>query len=225
MTKEELLELVNKKVDTSKFKSLSKRSIDEELVDALEEIGDDESANDKVVTKLANRLKRMDGNLHANVSAEVKKAKEEAERKAREEKEGKETKDGENGNEGNQSDEFKALLARIEKMEQDAKEREAKAAKKAVLASVKEGLKSKFGDAKIEMNDFFADIALGKLEIGDDPDVVELVTKAESIYTADMKKAGLNPASSKPRDNGGGGGGDDHIDEHLWDDIADRFKG
>ena len=223
MTKEELLELVNKKVDTSKFKSLSKRSIDEELVDALEEIGDDESANDKVVTKLANRLKRMDGNLHANVSAEVKKAKEEAERKAREEKEGKETKDGENGNEGNQSDEFKALLARIEKMEQDAKEREAKAAKKAVLASVKEGLKSKFGDAKIEMNDFFADIALGKLEIGDDPDVVELVTKAESIYTADMKAAGLD-LSAKPRETNGGGGSD-HIDEHLWDDIADRFKG
>ena len=224
MTKEELLELVNKKVDTSKFKSLSKRSIDEELVDALEEIGDDESANDKVVTKLANRLKRMDGNLHANVSAEVKKAKEEAERKAREEKEGKETKDGENGNEGNQSDEFKALLARIEKMEQDAKEREAKAAKKAVLASVKEGLKSKFGDAKIEMNDFFADIALGKLEIGDDPDVTDLVTKAESIYTADMKAAGLD-LSAKPRETNDGGGGSDHIDEHLWDDIADRFKG
>lgn len=225
MTKEELLELVNKKVDTSKFKSLSKRSIDEELVEALEEIGDDESANDKVVTKLANRLKRMDGNLHANVSAEVRKAKEEAERKAREEKEGKETKDGEGGEGGNQSEEFKALLARIEKMEQDAKEREAKAAKKAVLASVKEGLKSKFGDAKIEMNDFFADIALGKLEIGDDPDVADLITKAESIYTANMKKAGLEPTSSKPRDNGGGGGGDDHIDEHLWDDIADRFKG
>lgn len=224
MTKEELLELVNKKVDTSKFKSLSKRSIDEELVDALEEIGDDESANDKVVAKLANRLKRMDGNLHANVSAEVKKAKEEAERKAKEEKEGKETKDGENGNEGNQSDEFKALLARVEKMEQEAKERDAKAAKKAVLASVKEGLKSKFGDAKIEMNDFFADIALGKLEIGDDPDVVELVTKAESIYTADMKAAGLDP-SAKPRETNGGGGGSDHVDEHLWDDIADRFKG
>ena len=224
MTKEELLELVNKKEDTSKFKSLSKRSIDEELVDALEEIGDDESANDKVVTKLANRLKRMDGNLHANVSAEVRKAKEEAERKAREEKEGKETKDGEGGEGGNQSEEFKALLARIEKMEQDAKEREAKAAKKAVLASVKEGLKSKFGDAKIEMNDFFADIALGKLEIGDDPDVTDLVTKAESIYTADMKKAGLNP-SAKPRETNDGGGGSAHIDEHLWDDIADRFKG
>ena len=87
MTKEELLELVNKKEDTSKFKSLSQRTIDEELVEALEEIGDDESANDKVVTKLANRLKRMNGNLHSNVAAEVKKAKEDAERKKKEEEE------------------------------------------------------------------------------------------------------------------------------------------
>ena len=222
MTKEELLELVNKKEDTSKFKSLSQRTIDEELVEALEEIGDDESANDKVVTKLANRLKRMNGNLHSNVAAEVKKAKEEAERKKKEEEE--KRKAEENGGGENQSEEYKALLARVEKMEQDAKEREAKAAKNAVLASVKEGLKSKFGDAKIEINDFFADIALGKLEIGDDPDVTELVTKAESIYTADMKKAGLDP-SAKPRETNGGGGGSDHVDEHLWDDIADRFKG
>ena len=208
MTKEELLELVNKKEDTSKFKSLSQRTIDEELVEALEEIGDDESANDKVVTKLANRLKRMNGNLHSNVAAEVKKAKEDAEG---------------NGGGENQSEEYKALLARVEKMEQDAKEREAKAAKNAVLASVKEGLKSKFGEAKIELNNFFADIALGKLEIGEEPDVTSLVAKAESIYTADMKAAGFVP-KSKPRDTNGGGGGEDHVDEHEFDDIAARLK-
>ena len=221
MTKEELLELVNKKEDTSKFKSLSQRTIDEELVEALEEIGDDESANDKVVTKLANRLKRMNGNLHSNVAAEVKKAKEDAERKKKEEEE--KRKAEENGDGGNQSEEYKALLARVEKMEQDAKEREAKAAKNAVLASVKEGLKTKFGEAKIELNNFFADIALGKLEIGEEPDVASLVAKAESIYTADMKAAGFDP-KGKPRDTNGGGAGDEHIDEHEFDDIAARFK-
>lgn len=221
MTKEELLELVNKKEDTSKFKSLSQRTIDEELVDALEEIGDDESANDKVVTKLANRLKRMNGNLHSNVAAEVKKAKEEAERKKKEEEERKKAE--ENGGGENQSEEYKALLARVEKMEQDAKEREAKAAKNAVLASVKEGLKSKFEEAKIELNNFFADIALGKLEIGEEPDVTSLVAKAELIYTADMKAAGFDP-KSKPRDTNGGGGGEDHVDEHEFDDIAARLK-
>ena len=224
MTKEELLELVNKKEDTSKFKSLSQRTIDEELVDALEEIGDDESANDKIVTKLANRLKRMNGNLHANVSAEVRKAKEEAERKKKEEEEKKKLEEtGGGGENQNQSEDYKALLARVEKMEQDAKEREAKAVKDAVLASVKDGLKSKFEEAKIEFNNFFADIALGKLEIGDEPDVASLVTKAESIYTADMKAAGFDP-KSKPRDTNGGGGGEDHVDEHEFDDIAARLK-
>lgn len=224
MTKEELLELVNKKEDTSKFKSLSQRTIDEELVEALEEIGDDESANDKVVTKLANRLKRMNGNLHSNVAAEVKKAKEEAERKKKEEEEKKKLEGtGGGGENQNQSEDYKALLARVEKMEQDAKEREAKAAKNAVLASVKEGLKTKFGEAKIELNNFFADIALGKLEIGEEPDVTSLVAKAESIYTADMKAAGFDP-KGKPRDTNGGGGGEDHVDEHEFDDIAARLK-
>ena len=73
MTREELLALVNKEADTTKFKSLSQKTINEELDDVLEDFGDDEAANAKLVTKLANRLKRMDGNLHKNVSDERKK--------------------------------------------------------------------------------------------------------------------------------------------------------
>ena len=72
MTREELLALVNKEVDTTKFKSLSQKTINEELDDVLEDFGDDEASNAKLVTKLANRLKRMDGNLHKNVSDEIK---------------------------------------------------------------------------------------------------------------------------------------------------------
>ena len=73
MTVEELLSLVNKEVDTTKFRSLSQKTINEELNDVLDEFGDDEAANAKIVTKVANRLKRMDGNLHKNVSDEIKK--------------------------------------------------------------------------------------------------------------------------------------------------------
>jgi ElaB/YqjD/DUF883 family membrane-anchored ribosome-binding protein len=85
MTREELLALVNKEVDTTKFKELSQKTINEELDDVLEDFGDDEEANSKLVTKLANRLKRINGNLHKNISDEVKKSKEEAERKKKEE--------------------------------------------------------------------------------------------------------------------------------------------
>ena len=51
MTREELLALVNKEVDTTKFKSLSQKTINEELDDVLEDFGDDEAANAKLVTK------------------------------------------------------------------------------------------------------------------------------------------------------------------------------
>ena len=85
MTREELLNLVNKEADTTKFTSLSQKTINEELDDVLEDFGDDEEANSKIVTKLANRLKRMDGNLHKNVSDEMKKNRAEAERKKKKE--------------------------------------------------------------------------------------------------------------------------------------------
>ena len=76
MTREELLALVNKEVDTTKFKELSQKTINEELEDVLEDFGDDEEPNSKLVTKLANRLKRINGNLHKNISDDVKKSKE-----------------------------------------------------------------------------------------------------------------------------------------------------
>jgi type I site-specific restriction-modification system R (restriction) subunit len=110
MTREELLALVNKEADTTKFKSLSQKTINEELDDVLEDFGDDEAANAKLVTKLANRLKRMDGNLHKNVSDEIKKSKEEAERKKQEEEEERKRKEADKGDDPD--DKYSKLLER-----------------------------------------------------------------------------------------------------------------
>ena len=134
MTREELLDLVNEKVDTSKFKSLSQKTINEELDDLLEDFGDDESANDKIVTKLANRLKRMDGNLHKNVSDEIKKDKAEKERKEKEKRE-KETKEDETVD-----PKYAALEEKLNQLIKANEERSKAEARKAVLNSVKSGL-------------------------------------------------------------------------------------
>lgn len=218
MTREELLELVNGKVDTSKFKSLSQKTINEELDDLLEDFGDDESANDKIVTKLANRLKRMDGNLHKNVSDEIRRSQAEAKRREKEAREKEET--------VNETDDpkYAALEEKINKLIQANEERSKAEAKKAVLNSVKSGLKDKFEQAKLEMNDFFLDTALSKLEIPDeDADVSELVSKAERIYTADYKRATGSKAipskgSQEPRNQ------DNKVDEHEFDDIVEMRK-
>lgn len=221
MTREELLALVNKEVDTTKFKELSQKTINEELDDVLEDFGDDEEANSKLVTKLASRLKRINGNLHKNISDEVKKSKEEAERKKREEEE--ERKRREAGKDDDPDDKYSKLLEKLEALEKANAERDKKAARKATIESVKAGLKDKFDKANLEMNDFFLDTALSKLEIPDDADVVELVSKAENIYTADYKRA--NGGDAVPRKGSSASSGEEKkLDEHEWDDIKDICK-
>ena len=221
MTREELLALVNKEVDTTKFKELSQKTINEELDDVLEDFGDDEEANSKLVTKLANRLKRINGNLHKNISDEVKKSKEEAERKKKEEEE--ERKRKEAGKDDDPDDKYSKLLEKLEALEKANAERGKKAARKATIESVKAGLKDKFDKANLEMNDFFLDTALSKLEISDDADVAELVSTAENIYTADYKRA--NGGNAVPRKGSSAPSGEEKkLDEHEWDDIKDICK-
>lgn len=229
MTIEELLELVNKKEDTSKFTTLSKKSIDDELNDVLGEMGDDDDANDKIVTKLANRLKRMDKNLHKNIADELKKSREEAERKKKEEEERKrkrakeaEGKDNDD-DDGGDDDRIAKLLAKVEALEKASAERDKEAARKATIESVKAGLKEKFDKAGLELNGFFLKTSLSKLEIPDkDADIDDLVSEAEKIYTADFKEAtGEKGIPSKNHTSSPGGGGDD---DKFIEEIAARRK-
>lgn len=222
MTREELLALVNKEVDTTKFKSLSQKTINEELDDVLEDFGDDEAANAKLVTKLANRLKRMDGNLHKNVSDEIKKSKEEAERKKKEEEEERRRKEA--NKDDDPDDKYSKLLEKLEALEKANAERDKKAARKATIESVKEGLKDKFDKANLEMKNYFLNAAIAKLEIPDeDADIDDLVSKAEKIYTAEYKEAtGENGIPAKGQRTSGGGSSTD--DERFMDEIAERRK-
>ena len=208
MTVEELLSLVNKEVDTTKFKALSQKTINEELNDVLDEFCDDEAANAKIVTKVANRLKRMDGNLHKNVSDEIKKSRDEAERKKKEE-------------EVKPDDKYDKLLAKLEALEKANEERDKKASRAATIEAVRKGLKDKFDKAKLELNDFFLDTAISKLEIPDkDADVIDLISKAESIYTTDFKRATGNTAIPH-KGSGSSSGGGKTIRDDEWDDIIE----
>lgn len=222
MTREELLNLVNKEADTTKFTSLSQKTINEELDDVLEDFGDDEAANAKLVTKLANRLKRMDGNLHKNVSDEIKKSKEEAERKKKEEEE--ERKRNEANKDDDPDDKYNELLKEIKALKEANAERDKKAARKATIESVKAGLKDKFDKANLEMKNYFLNAAIAKLEIPDeDADIDDLVSKAEKIYTADYKEAtGENGIPSKGSRTYSGGTSTD--DDKFMEEVAERRK-
>lgn len=222
MTREELLALVNKEVDTTKFKELSQKTINEELDDVLEDFGDDEDANSKLVTKLANRLKRINGNLHKNISDEVKKSKEEAERKKKEEEEERKRREADKGDDPD--DKYSKLLKKLEALEKANEERDKKAARKAIIESVKAGLKDKFDKANLEMKNYFLNAAIAKLEIPDeDVYIDDLVSKAEKIYTAEYKEAtGESGIPSKGQRYSGGSSSTD--DEKFMDEVAERRK-
>ena len=218
MTREELLNLVNKEVDTTKFTSLSQKTINEELDDVLEDFGDDEELNAKIVTKLANRLKRMDGNLHKNVSDEMKKNRAEAERKKKEEEE-----ERQKPEEEGKDDRYQALEEKLNKLLAAKEERDKRAAKQAALDSVRSGLKDKFSKANLEMNDFFLETALSKLDVpDDDADIADLTAKAESIYTTDYKRA--NGGAAIPVKHTSPGSDKTKVDDHEFDDIVERRK-
>ena len=230
MTREELLALVNKEVDTTKFKELSQKTIDEELDDVLEDFGDDKEANSKLVTKLANRLKRINGNLHKNISDEVKKSKEEAERKKKEEEEERKRKEaGKDDDPDDPDDKYNELLKEIKALKEANAERDKKAARKATIESVKAGLKDKFDKANLEMKNYFLNAAIAKLEIPDkDVDIDDLVSRAEKIYTAEYKEAtGENgiPAKGSRTSSGGTSTDDDKFIEEVAKRRKKRFGG
>lgn len=220
MTREELLALVNKELGSTKL-TISEKTINEELDDVLEDFGEDEAVNAKLVTKVTNRLKRMDGNLHSDVSQQVKEYK----KKARERQKAKETESEEEGSEEIPNEEdmpewAKKLIGEVKKEREAREQKEAADAKKALVNSIKEGLKAKFEKANIPLNSFFVKTALDKLEIPDgEVDIKDLVGKAEVLYNANLKEAGINP-ETKPRSGGGGAGGTGTVDEHEFDDVA-----
>jgi hypothetical protein len=216
MTREELYKSVKEALGSTQLK-LSERTINEELDDVLEDFGDNEEANSKLITKVANRLKRMDGNLHADVSKEIKASKEEAERKRKEKEEEEARKSKSKKDEDDVPQYVKDLQAELTELKNARKQEQAERAKHAVMESVKNGLKEKFESAGLKLNGFFAKSALSKLEIPEEgADVATLVAEAERLYNADIKEADVN--IDKPHN--GSDTGTKKEDEHEWDDVA-----
>lgn len=201
MEREELLNQVTAELGEYHL-TLSERTINEELDDVLGDFGDDEEANKGIVTKVANRLKRMDGNLHSDVSTQVKKWKEKNADKPKPNPTPKK-------DEGDDvPDYIKKITDRLDAMETARKQEKTEQAKNAVVKSVKEGLTAKMKGAGIEVNSFFLGTAMQKLEVPEEnADVDALVEKLEKLYNADLKSAGVEPKPTKPQHGGQGGKG------------------
>lgn len=222
MEREELLQQVTERIEADGKQlspSLSEESINGEIDDALEDFGDDEEANEKLIGRLAKRLLRMDGNIHSNVSREVKEYKKKASKSAPPQDKPADGKDGEPDDDTPAW--AKALLKRVDAIEESRKQKEATATKDAAVTAVKKALKSKFKDAEIEVNDYIykqtlRDLEIPEVEEGETVDVEAIARKMERAYYRNLKEAGLdNRDAGKSRfGNRDGGSGES---------AADRF--
>lgn len=194
-------------------RSISEETINAELDDELENIGDDEEANRKVYSRIAKRLLRMDGNIHSNVSREVKEYK----RKAGAPKPA----DKEEEVEEETPKWAKALADRIDAIEKSRKDASDKEAKAAAEDAVKKGLRAKFKNAGTEVNEYIyrqtlRDLEIPETEEGAKVDTDELIGKMERAYFRNLKEAGLDKKDTQTPRYGGKGG-------NKGESSADRF--
>ena len=221
MEREELLQQVTESIEADGKQlspSISEESINGEIDDALEELTDDDEHNKKVVARLAKRLLRIDGNIHSNVSREVK-----AYKSAHPKSSDDTPKDGEKKEEPatDMPDWAKALVSRIDQMEETRKTRDEQDAKDAISANVKKGLRAKFKDAGLEVNDYILkqtlrDLEIPEVEEGEKVDEDELISKMERAYFKNLKAAGLGKEDTGKARYGNRGGG-------KGESAADRF--
>lgn len=204
MEREELLGQVNEVLENEgSTLTLSEETINGELDDALEDIENDDQVDEAFVNKIVKRLKRMNGNLHKDVSTQVKEYKKaHPAPKSTPKPKGKKGDDEED--EDDVPDYIKKLNARLDAMEQSRKTEAETKSKNDTLAKVKKGLKTKFSDAKIEVKDYFVNQAINELKLpqleeGETYDVDDLVNKAEKLYHKHLKAAGFDPENVGPK--------------------------
>lgn len=209
MEREELKAKVDEVLGSTQL-TLSERTINEELDDALEGVTDDATIDDAFVSRLAKRFKRMDGNLHKDVGEQNRLYKEQFE-KDWNEKHPKGSKDGgTNDGEGDEPAWFKAYReqqdAKFQKLEDERKEKEAKVQKENVLKQVKDGVSALFKKADVEPNEWVLRQTMRDVEISEETDVDTTIKKVEKAYYKNLKEAGFadgNQPFGKPQQFGG----------------------
>ena len=226
MEREELLQEVQGVIESDGKQlspSISEETINAELDDELENIGEDAEANKKVFTRIAKRLLRMDGNIHSNVSREVKDYKARLQQKPVEK---------ESDEESETLKLLKSLNERIDNIEKSRQDKADADAKNAAVESVKSSLRNLFKEAKIEVNEYIYKQTLRDLEIpeqedGKPIDTDSLVKKMERAYYRNLKEAGLDKKDTgKPHsgNKSGGSGTTSKLDEMFRKKHPDWYK-
>ena len=194
MEREELKTRINEALGSTKL-TLSERTINDFLDDALAGITDDASINEDFVTRKANMLKSIDGNLHFDVSNQVRQYKESIKPQAAEPEPPKVEKEVPDTG---VAKELEALKKRLQEFDDDRKKAAEELQRESDRAQLREAFEAHFENAGVKVNGYILKQTLRDFKCGGS--VEDRVKALEDKYYANLKEAGFDYDS--PRQGG-----------------------
>lgn len=189
MDREELKTKINDVLGSTKL-TLSERTINDFIDDALVGITD-EDVTDDFVTRKVNMLKSIDGNLHSDVSAQVKvymdklpKQEPDPDSKPKDDDKPKEPADD------GVSKEIEELKKRLQTFEDEAKKADEAKKREKELAELRDAFTARFDEAGVKVNTYVLKQTLREFE--GDGSTSEKVKALEGKYYENLKEAGFD---------------------------------
>ena len=191
MDREELKTKINDVLGSTKL-TLSERTINDFIDDALVGITDDDVTDD-FVTRKANMLKSIDGNLHSDVAVQVKQYKDSLPKQQEPEPAKQEPKADDKAKEPDDngiSKELEELKKRLQSFEDDRKKADEAKKREKELAELKDAFTARFDEAGAKVNPYILRQTLRDFD--GDGSMSEKVKALEGKYYENLKEAGFD---------------------------------
>lgn len=190
MDREELKTRINDALGSTKL-TLSERTVNDFIDDALVGITDDDVTDD-FVTRKANMLKSIDGNLHSDVSTQVKQYKDSLTKQQEPDPDAKPKDDGKpkEPDDNGVSKEIEELKKRLQSFEDDRKKADEANKREKELAELKDAFTARFDEAGAKVNTYILRQTLRDFD--GDGSMSEKVKSLEDKYYENLKEAGFD---------------------------------
>lgn len=194
MEREELRTKIDAALGSTKL-TLSERTINDFLDDALVGITDDADVTEDFVTRKANVLKSMDGNLHSDVSEEVQRYKDSLQKPPKDkDKHDDDDSDDDDSRKGKGDDgsaaEIEDLKNRLKAIEDERQKAAEEKQREADRKELHDAFKTHFDKAGVKVNDYILKQTIRDFD--GEGSVEEKVKALESKYYENLKEAGFD---------------------------------
>lgn len=186
MEREELLTRINEQLGSTKL-SLSERTVNGVLDDALSGVTDDAQVTDEFVSKKASFLKLLDGQVHSDVSKEVEAYKSNFKKPVSDEQD-----DANTDKQSDLMEKFTQLQSKFEEMVNSQNAEKEEARRQAKAAQAKESLVDKLSKSDISVNAYIMRQTMRDFSFSDTDDASTIVKSLEVEYFKNMKEAGFD---------------------------------